>query len=113
MKVDKKPAEKCTVKLMVSADAAEVAETYKTVVNKYVRNVRIPGFRPGKAPLQIVKQHFGEDITGEVKSACFRKFYPEALKESGVEAINLADVTDMVFTPETGVSFSFSPGFGR
>lgn len=106
MKVDKKPAEKCTVKLMVSADAAEVAETYKTVVNKYVRNVRIPGFRPGKAPLQIVKQHFGEDITGEVKSACFRKFYPEALKESGVEAINLADVTDMVFTPETGVSFT-------
>ena len=106
MKVEKKSGEKCTVKLMVSAEAAEVADIYKTVVNKYVRNVRIPGFRPGKAPLQIVKQHFGDDIAGDAKGACFRKFYPEALKETGVEAIGVVDVTDMLFTPETGVSFT-------
>jgi trigger factor len=106
MKVEKKSAEKCTVTLTVKAEADEVAETYKTVLNKYVRNVRIPGFRPGKAPLQIVKQHFGDDIIGEVKGTCFRKFYPEALKEAGVEALHLADVTDMVFSPETGISFT-------
>ena len=106
MKVEKKTAEKCTVNLIVKAEADEVAETYKTVLNKYVRNVRIPGFRPGKAPLQIVKQHFGDDITNEVKSACFRKFYPEAVKESGVDAIGLLNVTDVLFTPETGITFT-------
>ncbi len=106
MKVEKKTAEKCTVKIAVKAEADEVAETYKKVLRKYVQNVRIPGFRPGKAPLQVVQQHFGEDIKNDVKGECFRKFYPEAVKESGVEALQLENVEDMLFSPETGISFT-------
>ena len=106
MKVEKKAAGKCTVNIAVKAGADEVADTYKSVLNTFVRNVRIPGFRPGKAPVAIVKQRFGDEINGEAKGACFRKFYPEAVKESGVEVLNLADVKDMLFSPETGVSFT-------
>ena len=106
MKVEKKSAEKCTVKIAVKAEADEVAETYKKVLRKYMQNVRIPGFRPGKAPLQIVQKHFGEDIKNDVKGECFRKFYPDAIKESGVEALQLEDVEDMTFSPEAGLSFT-------
>ena len=106
MKVEKKTAEKCTVKIMVKAEADEVAEIYKKTLRKYVQNVRIPGFRPGKAPVQLVQQHFGDGIKDDVKGECFRKFYPEALKESGVDALRLENVEDMLFSPETGISFT-------
>lgn len=106
MKVDKKASEPCKVKLAVTTDAAEVQDTYKDVVKVFVREGQIPGFRPGKAPIEVVKQKFHDEIVREVQNACFRKFYPQALKDAKVEAVELDDVTDLLFSPETGFSFT-------
>src|SRR5574344_1884585 len=77
MKVDKKASEPCKVKIAVTTDAAEVQDTYKDVVKVFVREGQIPGFRPGKAPVEVVKQKFHDEIVREVQNACFRKFSPQ------------------------------------
>ena len=104
MKFEKKDSSACVVALSIKAEAEEVQAKYKEVLNMFVREASIPGFRKGKVPLTIIKQKFQKEIAGECEQACFREFYPKALKESGIEAVNLQNVTDVLFTPETGFS---------
>ena len=108
MKFEKKESSPCVVALTVKADAEDIKGEYNKVLNVFMRQGVIPGFRKGKVPLPIIKQKFQQEIAQESQQACFRTFYPQALKESGLEevAVALQDVTDMLFAPETGFSFT-------
>ena len=108
MKFEKKESSPCVVALTVKADAEDIKGEYNKVLNAFMRQGVIPGFRKGKVPLQIIKQKFQQEIAQESQQACFRAFYPQALKESGLEevAVALQDVTDLLFTPETGFTFT-------
>ena len=106
MNVEKKPDEGCTVKLIVKADAAEIADECKKVLNTFLREASIPGFRKGKVPLAVIQQKFADGIKQESEQACFRKLYPQALKEAAVEPIDLTGVTDVLLDPATGFSFT-------
>ena len=108
MKFEKKESSPCVVALSVKADAEDIKGEYQKVLNAFLRQGVIPGFRKGKVPLAIIKQKFQHEIAQESQQACFRALYPQALKESGLEevAVNLQDVTDVLFTPEAGFSFT-------
>ena len=106
MNVEKKPDEGCTVKLIVKADATEIADECKRVLNTFLREASIPGFRKGKVPLAVIQQKFADGIKQESEQACFRKLYPQALKEAAVEPIDLTGVTDVQLDPATGFSFT-------
>ena len=108
MKFEKKESSPCVIALSVQADAEDIKGEYQKVLNVFLRQGVIPGFRKGKVPLAVIKQKFQQEIAQESQQACFRAFYPKALKESGLEevAVNLQNVTDVLFTPETGFSFT-------
>jgi trigger factor len=108
MKFEKKESSPCVMALSVKAEAEEVKADYQKVLNVFLKQGVIPGFRKGKVPLAIIKQKFQQEIAQECQQACFRTFYPQALKESGLEdvAVSLQNVTDVLFTPETGFSFT-------
>ena len=106
MNVEKKPDEGCTVKLIVKADAAEIADECKKVLNMFLREAAIPGFRKGKVPLAVIQQKFADGIKQESEQACFRKLYPQALKEAAVEPLELTGVTDVQLDSATGFSFT-------
>ncbi|MBR1587303.1 MAG: trigger factor [Kiritimatiellae bacterium] len=108
MKFEKKESSPCVIALSVNADAEEIKGEYQKVLNVFLRQGVIPGFRKGKVPLAVIKQKFQQEIADESKQACFRALYPNALKESGLEevAVNLQNVTDVLFAPETGFSFT-------
>ena len=105
MKVEKKESSPCVLELSVNAEADEVKEEYQKVLTAFIRNAVVPGFRKGKIPLPILKQKFQAEISQETQQACFRKLYPEALKEAAVEPLSLQDVTESSFSPEAGFSF--------
>ena len=104
MTFEKKDSSPCVVALSIKAEAAEVADVYKSVLGAFMREAAIPGFRKGKVPMNIIKQKFQQEIARECEQRCFGKFYQDALKQSGIEAVNLQNVTDVLFTPETGFS---------
>ena len=98
MKFEKKESSPCVVALTVKADAEDIKGEYNKVLNVFMRQGVIPGFRKGKVPLPIIKQKFQQEIAQESQQACFRTFYPQALKESGLEevAVALAVICDHV-----------------
>ena len=104
MKFETKESSPCVVALSLKAEADETKAPYQKVLNVFMREASIPGFRKGKVPLNIIKQKFQQEIAHECQQACFSEFYPKALKESGLDAVNLQNVTDVLFTPETGFS---------
>ena len=104
MKFETKESSPCVMALSVKAEADETKAPYQKVLNVFMREASIPGFRKGKVPLNIIKQKFQQELAHECQQACFSEFYPKALKESGLDAVNLQNVTDVLFTPETGFS---------
>jgi trigger factor len=106
MKVETQKVGPCRVKLIVNAEADETRPVYEDVVKVFMREGRVPGFRPGKAPREIILRDFQKNITEEVSNRLIRKYYKQALDDQKVELVSLLDVTDVIFTPAAGVSFS-------
>jgi len=105
MKVDTRANGPCRVKLIVKAEAAETRPDYEEIVTLYVQKGRLPGFRPGKAPRPVVENRYRADIDADVRSRLIGKFYREAIKDAKLAAVAVVDVTDVIFSPETGISF--------
>ena len=107
MKVEKK-AEKnpCVIKLTVKIDADEARVESKKVLNEFVREAQIPGFRKGKVPVELVRKHFAGELKRETEGACVRAFYPKAVEEAGLKVIALEGVPDIKLDEATGMEFT-------
>src|SRR3546814_10023315 len=53
-------------------------------LTEFGRDARIPGFRPGKVPLKVLKQRFGNAVLGEVLETTVRDSSQEVLSERGL-----------------------------
>lgn len=77
------------VKLEITVEASKFDDAMKKVYFKSAKYFNIPGFRKGKAPMNIVEKYYGkeifyEDAFNEVASEA----YEEALKENKVDAVS-------------------------
>ncbi|RME46878.1 MAG: trigger factor family protein, partial [Chloroflexi bacterium] len=49
------------VELIIEVDEERVDRAMRSVARRYAREIKIPGFRPGKAPFAVVAQRVGRD----------------------------------------------------
>src|SRR5436190_9751360 len=54
-------------------------------LKKLARNIRMPGFRPGKVPMKIVAQTYGPQVRSEVLSDAVQKAFSNAVKEANLK----------------------------
>ncbi|MDX9868365.1 MAG: trigger factor [Kiritimatiellia bacterium] len=108
MKVESKRVGPCRVRVFVKAEAEETRGEYETVLKLFMKEGRVPGFRQGKVPREVIKRSFHNEIQEEVRSRLFRTLYKPALEQKKVAFVALRDVGDMLFSPETGISFSMT-----
>jgi trigger factor len=106
MNVEVKPMGSCRVNVLVTADSSETKPDYRAVLNKFIQEGRIKGFRKGKAPLEMVHKMFGEEILKETRSRLFDRLYKDALKQADLKMVGLLGLKDMNFSPETGITFT-------
>ena len=102
MKTDTKKLDKCQVELNVTLDAEEMKAIVKNVEKAFVREAKLPGFRPGKVPLELIRKKFAQGLKQETERAMFQKNIGEAIKAEQLEEIAIADVKDMKFDAEGG-----------
>lgn len=70
------------VKIKVEVPASQVEQTYQSVLNEYAAQVKLPGFRAGKAPSKVIEAKIGrESLLREVKEALRDETFPKAAKE--------------------------------
>jgi trigger factor len=100
--VDESPTKK-TLTFEVPAEDVKAA-TEKTI-KVFAKQVRLPGFRPGKAPAHIIRQRFAEEIKGEVLERLIQESLAEALREKNLVPLGQPKIADLKFEFEAPLAF--------
>ena len=80
--------EKNMAKLTVEVPAEKFEEAIKTAYNKNKNRFAIPGFRKGKAPLNMIEKMYGVQVFyEEAANIVLDETYPEAAAESKLEIV--------------------------
>jgi len=74
-------------RLEVSVPDAEVEQAFDARLKTFSRTARLKGFRPGKAPLAVVRRQFGAQLRDEVVSEIVRQSLGSALNEHRLEPV--------------------------
>jgi trigger factor len=74
-------------RLRVEVPAEVAAQEQAEVAERFRRQVRLPGFRPGKAPLEVVKRRFQKDIRDELVQSLLPKTYQRAIRERDIHPL--------------------------
>src|SRR5947207_13820311 len=69
-------------RVSMSLPAAEIEREVDTRLKKLARNVKMPGFRPGKVPLKLIAQTYGPQVRSEVLSDAVQKAFTDVVKEA-------------------------------
>jgi trigger factor len=80
--------------LVVTLDKDEVDTEHKAVLGEYVRQARLPGFRPGKAPAALVIKKFSKEIAEDLKQKIVTKAYRGALEKEKLDVLNVVSVDE-------------------
>ncbi len=100
-------------RLHVEVPAELASDEFDKVARQYSRQARIPGFRRGRAPLGLVKRHFGEDIRQDVANELIARSYNQAVEEQSLHPLGNPHLKGMTFSPgqplEYEAEFEVSP----
>ena len=86
MKFEKKNIENQQVELVVETDADSFGKSKAQAARAISREAKIPGFRPGKAPYDVVKRIYGEEFIEErAVDIMINDLYPKLIKEADLK----------------------------
>ena len=95
--------------LAVEVDAEEVSKETEAVLRRYTGQVRLPGFRQGKAPVELVRKRFAKEIDDDVRERLISRLWREATSEKGL--VPLGDPVLEDLKHEHGMPFGFKTTF--
>jgi trigger factor len=72
-------------RLQMSVPMAQLEREVGERLKKLARDVRMPGFRPGKVPMRIVEQTYGAQVRNEVTGDAVQKAFTDAVKEANLK----------------------------
>lgn len=98
----------CRRELELEIPAEEVTKQTEKVAKDLARVARIPGFRPGKAPLALIKRRFAEDIKGEVLQTLVPERVEKAVAEEKLTPVSQPQVDKLEYKEGQPVKFRAS-----
>lgn len=93
MNIKFEKVEKNTVKLEVTVEAEKFNEALKKAYEKNKSKYNIPGFRKGKAPMNLITKMYGEGVFYEdAINICIEDTYPKALEEHDIHPVDYPEI---------------------
>jgi trigger factor len=105
VKTKAKELEECSTLFEIEVPKETVDQAFEEVYSEMAKVASIPGFRPGKAPKELVKKRYSKEAKKEVISHLIPDAYQKAVEEHKIDPIGYPDITEMVF--EEGKAMSF------
>ena len=69
-------------RVSMSVPTAEIEKQVDERLKKMARNVRMPGFRPGKVPMKLIAQTYGPQVRSEVLGDAVQKAFSDAVRDA-------------------------------
>jgi trigger factor len=82
-------------KLHIQVLPDAIALETKKALTDVSKKANIPGFRPGKAPKNVVERHYAAEIQSEVMNRVISESYLQALKEHGLNPVEMPNITNI------------------
>jgi trigger factor len=103
MRATAAPEEGNKVRLSIEIDEAEIDEALDEVMRRLSREVRVPGFRPGKVPRRVIEARMGgaSAVRGEALREALPDFYAKAVTDTEVDPIAAPEI-DITSGNESG-----------
>jgi trigger factor len=99
LEVKTEPLENCEVLMTMELDQAQNDRLLKEAARRISRKAKIPGFRPGKAPFNVVVQRFGLEVVQEEALEEIDSLYKEALEELALEPYGPGQLEEVGWDP--------------
>jgi trigger factor len=81
--------------IQIEVPADDVSKAFRTVLKRYQKLARIPGFRPGKVPESVLRSRFASALREDVVEALVPEHFREAIAKEGVQPVSQPQVTDL------------------
>ena len=81
--------------IQVEIPVEEVGRQTDSVIQKYQKVARIPGFRRGHVPASVIKQRFSEEIKTDVVEALIPRYFRQETERLGMHPVSQPQVTDL------------------
>ena len=95
----------CRRELELEIPAEDVTKATERVAKEIARVARVPGFRPGKAPVALIKRRFAEDIKGEVLQSLVPEHVEKAVAEQKLNPVSQPQVDKLDFSEGQPLKF--------
>jgi trigger factor len=83
--------------MRVEIEAQKVDETFEAIAKDFRREAKLPGFRPGKAPREMVVRMYQKDIEEETKRKLISEAYRQAVDEQKLDVLGHPDIEEIQF----------------
>ena len=95
----------CRRELDLEIPADEVTKAMERVAKEFARVARVPGFRPGKAPVSLIRRRFADDIKGEVVQSLVPERVEKAVTEQKLTPVSQPQVDKLDFAEGQPLKF--------
>jgi trigger factor len=92
-------------RLQIAVAATRVVEARTKAATRVAKQVRVPGFRPGKAPVGMVRKQYGAAIDQEAVEALLREAFEMVVTEQKLELVTQPHAHDVKFGEDQSLSF--------
>src|SRR5204863_319137 len=93
-------------RVSMSVQVEEIDRQVDERLKKLARDVRMPGFRPGKVPLKLVAQTYGPQVRSEVLGDAVQKAFTEVVKEANLRVAGYPRLEKKAAADDKGLEFS-------
>src|ERR1044071_8139605 len=93
-------------RVSMSLPADEIEKQVDERLKKLARNVRMPGFRPGKVPLKLIAQTYGPQVRSEVLGDAVQKSFSDAVREARLKVAGYPRIEKKDVSNEASLEFS-------
>ena len=96
----------CKKLVRVEVEAEKVNETFESVTNEFRKQANLPGFRPGKAPKDMVARRYEKDIEEEARRKLISDAYRKAIEEQKLDVLGQPDIEEIQFSRGQPLQFA-------
>ncbi len=80
--------------IIVEVSSEEIATIESKLLQDFKRQAKVPGFRPGKAPENMIRMRYAKDIAGELKSRVVSSAHQDGVLKSDVDIFGIVELDE-------------------
>jgi trigger factor len=93
-------------RVSMSVPLQDIERQVEAKLKQLARNVKMPGFRPGKVPMKIVAQTYGPQVRNEVLGDAVQKSFSDAVREANLRVAGYPKIEKKDGADEQALEFS-------